>query len=852
MSNTPSFVVSGNRVVAQENDSLVTGVLVVDDKDGMTNPRYTIIKAAKNGSATIDYDGNWSYAADPDWSGQDFFLVRVIDDAGFTSTQYVFVRSTNVQSAYDDTATVITNKTVNINVLENDTFIGDNKKVTHIDGQAVELGDSVYVENGIATLLVTGEVSFTPNEGYIGPTSFDYTVNTDKGTAETATVFVDVTPAVVIPKVQIDPIADSNNPTPMISGTTLPGTEVMVIILDANNNLIVDGLAIVNDDGTWTFVPGVPLVDGDYSVSAIASDGDNNFSEPSDEISFSIDLVAPELLIDELGLTTDATPTISGTGEVGSTITVTVTPENGPAIELEAVVNSNGTWSVDAPELADGDYEVSAVATDQVGNTSAESESQTLTVDTVLNFGIYGALDDEGHLYSGDVTDFQTPKLYGFAEEGTSITIRNDNGEVLQTITVDSTGRWEYQTVDTNQTERSWTIQATDLAGNTQSQGFNLFVNEDLAPEAITQDNSLLGLIGLDVAGVIDLNQQVFFAADVNNNLQKVVITQTTFIDLVALKFDYSAKLESELGLKVTAVDGRSLLGLGLVQLTESSITIEAAVPGQPISNQAILEFLGAVTLGPQAILGIDALGDLVNAILQVDVLSGLVMVATDTSGKTSTSTLQDLLGLGVLDNLLSSDESFVEEGTAAADTISRSSDTSNVRIYGHEGNDTLTGGSGNDIIRGGAGADTINGGAGNDYLNGGDGIDTINGGTGNDVIHGGAGNDIITGGAGADTVVLDLLNNTDATGGNGLDIWNDFSLAQGDTIDVSALLGPVAAYDLGQYVQLDYNASTQTVTVSIDRDGTGSSASGNVLLLTNQQSAITLDDLLQNQQILF
>lgn len=59
-----------------------------------------------------------------------------------------------------------------------------------------------------------------------------------------------------------------------------------------------------------------------------------------------------------------------------------------------------------------------------------------------------------------------------------------------------------------------------------------------------------------------------------------------------------------------------------------------------------------------------------------------------------------------------------------------------------------------------------------------------------------------------------------DNTGGNGSDTWKDFSVAQGDHIDVSALLvdWDGNSSSLGNYVTLSY-VGNNTV-VSIDRDG--------------------------------
>lgn len=96
--------------------------------------------------------------------------------------------------------------------------------------------------------------------------------------------------------------------------------------------------------------------------------------------------------------------------------------------------------------------------------------------------------------------------------------------------------------------------------------------------------------------------------------------------------------------------------------------------------------------------------------------------------------------------------------------------------------NDTLAGGAGNDTLSGRAGNDTLVGKAGADKLFGDAGNDRLDGGAGNDTLEGGSGRDLLSGGAGADRFVFD------ATADRGDKIL-DFRAAQGDRIDVSALL---------------------------------------------------------------
>jgi Ca2+-binding RTX toxin-like protein len=74
-------------------------------------------------------------------------------------------------------------------------------------------------------------------------------------------------------------------------------------------------------------------------------------------------------------------------------------------------------------------------------------------------------------------------------------------------------------------------------------------------------------------------------------------------------------------------------------------------------------------------------------------------------------------------------------------------------RVYGGDGNDSLTGSAGNNLLYGGAGWDSLSGGWGDDSLSGGDGNDTLVGDDGDDTLMGGMGQDLMMGCAGTDRV---------------------------------------------------------------------------------------------------
>ncbi|MBV4412820.1 VCBS domain-containing protein, partial [Enterobacteriaceae bacterium YMB-R22] len=107
---------------------------------------------------------------------------------------------------------------------------------------------------------------------------------------------------------------------------------------------------------------------------------------------------------------------------------------------------------------------------------------------------------------------------------------------------------------------------------------------------------------------------------------------------------------------------------------------------------------------------------------------------------------------------------------------------------------------------------------------------------------------DTYTLGGASDTVIFHLLDNQDATGGNGTqNVWTDFSTAQQDRINLDELLtgwdGNSAS--LGQYLNITHSGGDTVV--SIDRDSSGS-AFQSTQLVTLDNVSVTLEELLQHQ----
>ncbi|WP_182419984.1 type I secretion C-terminal target domain-containing protein [Bartonella sp. HY038] len=144
--------------------------------------------------------------------------------------------------------------------------------------------------------------------------------------------------------------------------------------------------------------------------------------------------------------------------------------------------------------------------------------------------------------------------------------------------------------------------------------------------------------------------------------------------------------------------------------------------------------------------------------------------------------------------------------------------------------------------------------------------IEGIAGGNGNDTFSGNSGNNVFNGRGGNDTfnlfnsnhhtLLYERIDMTDATGGNGNDIANGFTVgnfntnANADRIDFSGLL---IGYQAGTSNISDFISVRQqgsNTVISVDLDGNGNQfASADILTLTNVQT--DLNTLIQNQQII-
>ncbi len=170
---------------------------------------------------------------------------------------------------------------------------------------------------------------------------------------------------------------------------------------------------------------------------------------------------------DSDGITTDQNILVYGTAEPNATIEVST--QFGPL--RNTTTDANGDWVLDIQDitLVQIVTNFSAVAIDQAGNRSNNSNTFTLTPDFAAPAEpvITGISDDTGVSDSDGITTDQNILIYGTAEPNATIEVSTQFGP-LRNTTTDANGDWvlDIQDITLVQIVTNFTAEAVDQAGN--------------------------------------------------------------------------------------------------------------------------------------------------------------------------------------------------------------------------------------------------------------------------------------------------------------------------------------------------------------------------------------------------
>ena len=282
--------------------------------------------------------------------------------------------------------------------------------------------------------------------------------------------------------------------------------------------------AVSSTQYTFVFTPAVGINGGSASLSIAGgafTDTAGNTNTATSTLSLTFDTSAPAVpVVSGVSpvLTNDATPTLSGTAEVGSTVVVSDSSTT-PTTVLATLVAADGTWTFDAATLSEGSHSIVASATDAAGNASASSTAKTWQIDTTPPTVSLSTI-------AGNDIVTRAEKDAGVSISGA---VETDASVVLQfaglskTITPTS-GAWSYSITSSDWTAIGstspvvFTVTATDAATNTASRTRSVTMNlANIAvpgnPDLVEADDTANSSDNITTKGTIRIDVPLLNAA---------------------------------------------------------------------------------------------------------------------------------------------------------------------------------------------------------------------------------------------------------------------------------------------------------------------------------------------------
>ncbi|PJK92770.1 Ig-like domain repeat protein [Salmonella enterica subsp. enterica serovar Typhimurium] len=272
--------------------------------------------------------------------------------------------------------------------------------------------------------------------------------------------------------------------TPSIVGTAEENAKVDIYV---DNKLVAS--VDVDKDGNWSYeFKDNELSEGENSIKVVAVDKAGNKNETTDSII--TDTIAPEKSTIELddssdsgikndNITNSTLPTFIGVAEPGSTVSIYL----GLKHLGEVIVAKDGTWSYTlTTPLKDGEYNITATATDIAGHTSATA-NLPFTIDTRISyFSAEIETTNDSGIVGDNVTNNTRPTFTGKTEPNAIISVINSETGEEVIFKANDKGEWTFNfTSDSVEGINNLTFTVEDVAGNKKDFSFS-YVIDTIAP----------------------------------------------------------------------------------------------------------------------------------------------------------------------------------------------------------------------------------------------------------------------------------------------------------------------------------------------------------------------------------
>jgi gliding motility-associated-like protein len=222
-----------------------------------------------NGDAQVTGDSSVAYSPDPDFYGSDSFTYEVCDEdsTGECDNATVSVSIASVDDepdAVNDNVTIDEDSDTTMNVLDNDTGLGDG---------GINVTIATDVSHGDIQVNPDNTITYVPDDNYNGDDEFSYQVSDGDDDSDIAVVDLTIEPVNDIPVANDDSLS------------TLEDTEVTVDVLANDEGLgdgditvtegdsPSDGSIMVNGDNTITYTPNTGFIGSDSFTYEVCDEG---------------------------------------------------------------------------------------------------------------------------------------------------------------------------------------------------------------------------------------------------------------------------------------------------------------------------------------------------------------------------------------------------------------------------------------------------------------------------------------------------------------------------------------------------------------------------------------------------
>ena len=353
----------------------------------------------------------------------------------------------------------------------------------------------------------------------------------------------------------------------MLTGIAEANSNISIIFSDATHTI---AITTADATGSWntSSTDISSLTDGNITITATATDIAGNISATNTTVVKDTIPPATPTLVDlatssDVGVgndndnsTIDFTPTFTGTGTPGDTVSLYASS----TIIGSTIITAGGTWSITSIALIEGTHTISAYYTDPAGNESGQSpiltiyiDIQVLTIDTpVTQDGIINVLEQSNVAVSGSASS-----------DGNTIIVTitgSNNNSASQTLTTNNLAKWSTNFNLTSFAEGDIVIEAFDSTANAQA---SITITKDSQIPTPTITTPITGdgvinsaeIVAIPVTGTAEASSSVNIIFSASNTTEATTLIANSSGLWTITAIDLSVLDDGTITISATATD---------------------------------------------------------------------------------------------------------------------------------------------------------------------------------------------------------------------------------------------------------------------------------------------------------